>query len=309
MRLQPGYWVVAGVLVAVVLAIAIGLRLGAPGAVVSNAPVTTAPKAPVREGLDVKGLSFRQYGEGGELQWQVVSSGKLKADRAKLHATGENVRWELKRAGGASLLVDAPKLEVDYETKQVSFPAGLAAESATEKLKFSAGRMAYDIERQVLVAQDGVKGQFGDYEGSGQRLELARLSTRATLSGDVTVGMRDMSLQAQQAVVNTASRRAVITGDVRATRAAYTVTAGRVDADAAAGTVRLSGGARLSRGALVATAPEVRLAQKAEVAEASGGVNLRGEGFTAQGARLRVDGKAQSAELSGGVRAKVNLAR
>jgi lipopolysaccharide assembly outer membrane protein LptD (OstA) len=309
MRIRTGHWVVLGALGFSAVLILVGLRVAHQPPVAAGGNAPDANQFAEKSRLEVKGLALDEYDAKGKLVWRVASSGKLRADRARLSATGKDVRWELERAGGQKLTVVAPRFAADYQTKKISFPAGVDASSAAEKLKFHAGSMAYDMTRQVLTATGGVTGQFGDYDGQAAQLDLARLSTRATLTGPGTLRYQDFTLPAGQAVVNTASRRAVVTGSPRATRGEYTVAAQRIEADANTGTVRLSGGARLSRGALKAQAPTVSLDKDAAVALAGGGVTLSGEGFTAHGARLRVDGKAKQAVLSGGVRARVNLAR
>lgn len=310
MKLRPGRLVVVLVFLVAVLAVAAGVRRH------RNRPPQTTPNAskavqqlPKTGELQFKGLELSDRDEAGNLRWRVAASGSMDFDRQTGRARARDVNWELTRADGATMTLQAPQFTADLNARKVELSKGVRAQSTAEGLVFSSSAVYYDMASEHLRAEGPVDAAFRDFTLRASALGVDRTSSNYTLMGPVQFTYADYRASAGKAIVNSSTRRAVLTGSPRIQRGAYIARAERIRADAVAEEVTLDGSVKLSRGPLSAISEHGWFGKAQQRAELSGGVELSGEGFTARGERLAVDGGTSTATLSGRARLHIAMRR
>lgn len=101
--------------------------------------------------VSAQGAEIEQKDRGGKVLWKLKIAGTFTTDKNLGTVKGEDVQWDLMRAGQKPWRAVAPKVEVDYAAKRIRFASGVRVDAPEEAMSFEAGQVEYQMDSGKLI--------------------------------------------------------------------------------------------------------------------------------------------------------------
>lgn len=184
--------------VAVLLLVALGViffavRSSNSGQQVSQAGVPTpaGPSVPGQQpqqkppGMTIEGAGLEQRDPQGRLEWKVTAAGDLEFDTGKQTVSGRDVEFEMLSQDRLPVIVLAPVLDANYDTKQLTFSQGVRGHLKDGSAHFQVNHLVYDFATKKLVGSGGAKLVQGQNTATAQEIVLDAVTKKVRLRGGV----------------------------------------------------------------------------------------------------------------------------
>ncbi len=177
-----------------IVAIIIGIRLSPRPSVVPEGMPQQAikPAQPSIEqsiaklpNLTIEGAQVTQRDETGRIIWQMSARGQFEYSENNEVLRAEDIRWELRRPGQDSLIVEAPRFVASYLERKITFSEGVSAYTPDRSQLFEMPHLVYQIDTEKLLAEGGVRFRYGHYRAAGRRLVIDNRAQQIRMSGGV----------------------------------------------------------------------------------------------------------------------------
>ncbi len=175
---------VAGGVVAIIVVVSLvgQVRVSPPEETVEPGPQPKESVGQPQE-LQIEGTEVTQRDEQGNIIWQVRAAGQLNYDESSQTLQGEDIHWELMRAGREKLIVEAPRFAAQDKNQQINFSDGVQVYTESKSQIFAVSSLTYESDTQKLIGHGSVRFRVGNWEATGRRLVIDNRRQEVRLAG------------------------------------------------------------------------------------------------------------------------------